>query len=147
MQNIIAELLPMGERVTASKLTDLRSLLQRDLNDQRIAQDLIPCLQGVNSRIGFFPAILAVSVTKGYLNAADIIVLDGLTKGEAVIGIRGHGGGSQGRCTPRLPHAAVPDPPGPQPRAGAARAHEVRAMSRLDFLVDPDGFPQPTAAP
>ena len=60
----------MRERVTASRLTDLRSLLQRDLNDQRVAQDLIPYLQGVNSQIGFFPAILAAIVPKGYLSAA-----------------------------------------------------------------------------
>lgn len=65
---LVKELKPMRDRLDASQLKDLGSLLQRDLNDFRVAQDLVPYLKGqVNNSIGFFPAILAVLVPKGYL--------------------------------------------------------------------------------
>lgn len=64
----VDELLPMRDRVKPGDLRDLRSLLQRDLNDKRVATELVPYLQGLTqSGIGFFPAILAVIVPKGYL--------------------------------------------------------------------------------
>ncbi len=66
---LLKQLQPMRERIESSDLTDLQSLLQRDLNDTRVAQELIPYLQG-NSEIGFFPAILAVLLPKGYLHAS-----------------------------------------------------------------------------
>lgn len=64
----VEELKPMRDRVTPADLRDLRSLLQRDLSDKRVANDLVPYLRGLTqSGIGFFPAILAVIVPKGYL--------------------------------------------------------------------------------
>jgi hypothetical protein len=64
----VDELKPMRDRVTPADLRDLRSLLQRDLSDKRVANDLVPYLKGLTqSGIGFFPAILAVIVPKGYL--------------------------------------------------------------------------------
>ena len=70
-RELLAELKPMRERVEAAALTDLTALLQRDLNDRRVARDLIPYLLGTNSdaqsKVGFFPAVLAVLIPAGYL--------------------------------------------------------------------------------
>ncbi len=68
-KELLEELKPMRDRLDASKLQSLGSLLQRDLNDRRVAQDLIPYLLGAGASvgIGFFPAILAVIVPRGYL--------------------------------------------------------------------------------
>lgn len=64
----VDELKPMRDRVKPGDLRDLRSLLQRDLSDKRVASELVPYLKGLTqSGIGFFPAILAVIVPKGYL--------------------------------------------------------------------------------
>ncbi|MEA3044679.1 MAG: hypothetical protein QOH47_2517 [Sphingomonadales bacterium] len=61
----------MRDRINASALTDLTALLQRDLNDRRVARELIPYLLGSNrhvqSKVGFFPAVLAVLIPAGYL--------------------------------------------------------------------------------
>ena len=66
---LLRELKPMRERVDALAMSDLSSLLQRDLSDQRVANDLVPYLLGQkNSGIGFFPSILAVMVPTGYLD-------------------------------------------------------------------------------
>lgn len=65
---LLDELKPMRDRVRPGDLRDLRSLLQRDLSDRRVASELVPYLKGLTqSGIGFFPAILAVIVPKGYL--------------------------------------------------------------------------------
>lgn len=72
-KELLKELKPMRERLEASKLHSLSSLLQRDLNDYRVAQELVPYLQGAagSDSIGFFPAILAVLVPQDYLSAAN----------------------------------------------------------------------------
>ena len=74
-KELLRELKPMRERLEASKLHNLSSLLQRDLNDQRVAQELVPYLQGAagSASIGFFPAILAVLVPRGYLSETDAL--------------------------------------------------------------------------
>ena len=70
-RELLAQLKPMRDRVDAAALTDLSALLQRDLNDRRVAQELIPYLLGnghdMSRRIGFFPAVLAVLIPRGYL--------------------------------------------------------------------------------
>ncbi len=70
-RELLSELKPMRERVDASALTDLTALLQRDLNDRRVARELIPYLLGTaqhaTSRVGFFPAVLAILIPRGYL--------------------------------------------------------------------------------
>ena len=72
--DLVDELKPMRERLDANSLNDLASLMQRDLNDKRVAQELIPYLLGTTKRaIGFFPSILAVIVPKGYLQASSDI--------------------------------------------------------------------------
>lgn len=70
-RELLAQLKPMRDRVDAAALTDISALLQRDLNDRRVARELIPYLLGngrdMASRIGFFPAVLAVLIPRGYL--------------------------------------------------------------------------------
>ena len=57
----------MRERVNANQIGDLNSLLQRDLNDFRVANELIPYLTKDNPQIAFFPAVLAVLIPKDFL--------------------------------------------------------------------------------
>ena len=66
-RELLRELKPVRERLRSRELRNLSSLLQRDLNDSRVSQDLIPYLVD-NSDVGFFPAILAVLVPKNYLH-------------------------------------------------------------------------------
>ena len=65
--DLLKELKPMRERVNTSDLKDLRSLLQRDLSDYRIASELVPYLRGDKSTVGFFPSILVALLPKGFL--------------------------------------------------------------------------------
>jgi hypothetical protein len=72
-RTLVRELKAVREIIPAGSLPDLRSLLQRDLNDSRVARDLIPYLRGEGgSGIGFFPAILAVLVPRGYLTNPEV---------------------------------------------------------------------------
>lgn len=64
--DLLSQLRTMRERTDATELGDLQSLLQRDLNDARVAHDLIPYLEG-GAQLGFFPAVLAVLMPRGYL--------------------------------------------------------------------------------
>ena len=48
---LLDELLPMRERLPARKIKQLGSLLQRNLNDFRVANELIPYLQGKKSQV------------------------------------------------------------------------------------------------
>ena len=70
-RRLLEELKPMRERAQVSALRDLSSLLQRELDDARVAHQLVPYLQGVTSKIGFFPGILVALVPKGFLEAKD----------------------------------------------------------------------------
>ncbi len=67
--SLLRELKPMRERVEASKIKDMASLLQRDLSDQRVASDLIPYLISNPNGIGFFPSVLVALVPKNFLNS------------------------------------------------------------------------------
>lgn len=70
---LVRELKPMRDRLKAVEIKDLGSLLQRDLDDSRVAHELVPYLKGQGtSDVGFFPAILAVMVPKGYLQGDNI---------------------------------------------------------------------------
>lgn len=64
---LLSELKPMRERIEADELNDLGALLQRDLNDARVARELIPYLLGKNREVSFFPAILAVLIPEGFI--------------------------------------------------------------------------------
>ena len=66
---LLKELKPMRERVKVSDLRDLGSLLQRELDDNRVAQELVPYLKGANSPVGFFPGILVALVPRGFLKS------------------------------------------------------------------------------
>jgi hypothetical protein len=65
--SLLRELKPMRERVKANQISNLDSLLQRDLNDYRVANELIPYLTNEKSPVAFFPAILAVLIPKGFI--------------------------------------------------------------------------------
>lgn len=71
-QNGLLSLLkPMREIVEAAQLSDLSSLLQRDLNDKRVADHLVPYLLGqANNSFAFFPSIIAVLIPTDFLSAA-----------------------------------------------------------------------------
>src|SRR4051794_2695497 len=45
-RRLLEELKPMRERAQVSALRDLSSLLQRELDDERVAHQLVPYLQG-----------------------------------------------------------------------------------------------------
>lgn len=66
----LEELKPMRERVDASNLSNMEALMQRDLNDFRVANNLIPYILGENSDVAFFPSILAVIMPKNFLVGA-----------------------------------------------------------------------------
>ena len=68
--DLLRQLKPLRERVQADQIRDLKSLLQRELNDYRVAHELVPYLQGVSSDVGFFPAILVALIPKGFLGNA-----------------------------------------------------------------------------
>ncbi len=68
-QGLLRELKPMRERVRVSDLRDLSSLLQRELDDDRVANELVPYLRGVNTAVGFFPGILVALVPQGFLRS------------------------------------------------------------------------------
>jgi len=69
---LLGELKPMRERVASADLQDLNSLLQRDLNDYRVATELVPYLMGKTSEIVFFPAILGVLMPSGFIKQTDV---------------------------------------------------------------------------
>src|SRR6185312_15452324 len=70
-RKLLEELKPMRERAQVSALRDLSSLLQRELDDRRVAHELVPYLQGAGSKVGFFPGILVALVPKGFLEAKE----------------------------------------------------------------------------
>lgn len=65
---LLKELKPMRERIKASELRNLDSMMQRDLNDYRVAKELIPYLVNESPPVAFFPAILAILLPKGFLS-------------------------------------------------------------------------------
>ncbi len=67
--SLLRELKPMRERVHVSDLRDLSSLLQRELDDRRVATELVPYLKGDSSPVGFFPGILVALVPNGFLRS------------------------------------------------------------------------------
>ncbi len=70
--DLLRQLKPMREIVEASQLSDLSSLLQRDLNDKRVADHLVPYLLGeANNAFAFFPSIIAVLIPNHFLTAEE----------------------------------------------------------------------------
>jgi hypothetical protein len=75
---LLEALKPMRETVSPKDLLDIDSILQRDLDDMRISQEILPYL--LNERHGavndkhlpFFPSILAVIMPKGYITDHNI---------------------------------------------------------------------------
>ena len=74
---LLDELKPMRERVSIDQIRNISQVLQRDLDDLRIAHGLVPYLMNlVNgirnpNHIPFFPAILGVLIPRNYLTEVD----------------------------------------------------------------------------
>lgn len=69
-KELLEELKPMRERMEVESIDDLSALLQRDLNDLRVANDLIPYLENKAKdpkHIAFFPAVLGVLTPKDFI--------------------------------------------------------------------------------
>jgi hypothetical protein len=67
-KDLLSELKPMRERVVPSDIKDLGSLLQRDLNDNRVAKSLVPYLLGKDgTSVAFFPSVLGVLIPKEFI--------------------------------------------------------------------------------
>ena len=67
---LLEKLSPMREKTNASEIKDIKSLLQRDLNDHRVSRKLIPYLlnsDDVKRHIAFFPSILCVMMPNGFI--------------------------------------------------------------------------------
>lgn len=82
---LLKELKPMRERVKASEIKDLASLLQRNLDDYRVAYELVPYLTQGKS-IAFFPAVLGVLMPKTLLNLKSSSKYPNVTKSKATDG-------------------------------------------------------------
>ena len=70
--HLLDELKPLRDRMPVKELTQLNSVLQRSLNDARVANELIPYLTGSGSPLSFFPAILGVLIPKEFLASGEI---------------------------------------------------------------------------
>lgn len=64
----LQELKPLRERISMSSISNLDDILQRDINDRRVARDMIPYLiKGLAGEIDqptFFPSIVALLIPK-----------------------------------------------------------------------------------
>jgi hypothetical protein len=72
----------MRERINVNEIQNINQVLQRDLDDYRIAQGLIPYLLNLvngiknDNHLAFFPGILGVIIPKNYIaNSVDNISL------------------------------------------------------------------------
>ena len=69
-QTFLEELKPMREKLGANDIKDMQQILQRDLDDNRINNSLLPYLMNARNEldhIAFFPAILVVLLPKNYI--------------------------------------------------------------------------------
>jgi hypothetical protein len=60
---------PIRELLKTEQIKDIRQLIQRELDDQRIINSLVPYLLNTSrSEVAFFPSVLGVLMPKDYLN-------------------------------------------------------------------------------
>lgn len=88
-KRLLSELKPMRERVAPSEIKDMSSLLQRDLDDARVANELIPYLLTNKANIGFFPAVLCAMLPKCFLSQEKdvekgVVYPDGVTSEDGI---------------------------------------------------------------
>ena len=80
-KELLQELKPMRERITVNEIKNINQVLQRDLDDYRIANGLIPYLLNLvngiknDNHIAFFPGILGVIIPKNYISNNDLNIL------------------------------------------------------------------------
>ena len=76
-KELLQELKPMRERINVNEIQNISQVLQRDLDDYRIAKGLIPYLLNIvngvrnENHLAFFPGILGVIIPKNYLHSVD----------------------------------------------------------------------------
>lgn len=76
-KELLQELKPMRERISVNEIKNINQVLQRDLDDYRIANGLIPYLLNLvngiknENHIAFFPGILGVIIPKNYISKND----------------------------------------------------------------------------
>ena len=83
--HLLDELKPLRDRMPVKELTQLDSVLQRSLNDARVAHDLIPYLTGSGNPLSFFPAVLGVLIPKEFLASEEIEYPSRDEKGDDVV--------------------------------------------------------------
>ena len=77
--DLLKRLSPMREKTETSSIEDLQQLLQRDLNDNRVAKELIPYLinkDHIKSHVTFFPSILSVLMPSDFLHSRNNSEID-----------------------------------------------------------------------
>ena len=71
--DFLDELKPMREKYPVSDINDIQSIIQRDVNDTRIAQEILPYLlnevlgKSSETHMPFFPAIMAILLPKNFI--------------------------------------------------------------------------------
>jgi hypothetical protein len=71
--DFLDELKPMREKYPVSDINDIQSIIQRDVNDTRIAQEILPYLlnevlgKSSETHLPFFPSIMAVLLPKNFI--------------------------------------------------------------------------------
>jgi hypothetical protein len=71
--DFLDELKPMREKYPVSDINDIQSIIQRDVNDTRIAQEILPYLlnevlgKSSETHLPFFPAIMAILLPKKFI--------------------------------------------------------------------------------
>lgn len=66
---ILEFLRPIRELLKTDQVKDIKQLIQRELDDQRIIKSLVPyLLNETNREVAFFPSVLGVLMPKDYLN-------------------------------------------------------------------------------
>jgi hypothetical protein len=76
---------PIRELLKTDQIRDIRQLIQRELDDQRIINSLIPYLLNTTNReVAFFPSVLGVLMPKDYLNNLSGIYPTNLSSNEGL---------------------------------------------------------------
>ena len=80
--SFLKKLEPLRDKIKPASIKDLGSLLQRDINDVRIANDLVPYIlndKNNPSHIAFFPSVLCVLMPKNFLSDDNIESVDSIS--------------------------------------------------------------------
>lgn len=77
-KSFLRKLEPLRDKIEPSSIEDFGTLMQRDINDNRIAHEIIPYLineingRANNEHIAFFPSVLCVLMPINFLNSENV---------------------------------------------------------------------------